>query len=165
VKRLVAVGLVLALGLVTVALAGEEPKQRPPMANGTFVSATLAGELVKWEIDLGGDAGKKTYEMSADVKVQYADKDGVKQAQSIRAAAGRDFREKEGMVVAKGKFASAKIDGEQVVVTITPAEGDKPLVVNLPVKLSVMYQEADGKLTAFGIGVPRAPRPPKAEGK
>lgn len=152
----------LALAVASLAIAGEEPKQRPNFGAGTFVSAEVAGEVVKWTVDLGGDAGKKTLEMSADVKVQYLEKEGVKQAQGIAAAAGRDFREMEGAVVAKGKFASAKLDGEKVVVSIK-AEGDKALDVVLPAKVGVVYREQEGKLTLFRIGVPRPPRAPKAE--
>ena len=42
--------------------------------------------------------------------------------------------------------------------TIAPAEGE-PLAVVLPKQLSVWYREGeDGKLSAWGIGVPRPPR-------
>jgi hypothetical protein len=159
VRKCVVVGMVLALAWATTVLGGERPK----FATGTFVSAELADAVVKWTIDLGGDAGKKVYEMTADVKTQYVEKEGVKEAQAIRAAAGRDFKEKEGAVVAKGKFKSATLKDENVVVTITPAEGEKALEVTLPKKVAVMYREGDeGKLIAISVGVPR---PPKAEGK
>ena len=155
----------LAVALACVAVAGEETKQRPSSAAGAFVSAELAGEVVKWQLDLGADAGKKTYEMTVDVKVTYTEKDGVKEASTIRRAAGPDRPAREGTVVAKGKFVSAKLDGEKVLVTIKPAEGDKDLEVTLPKQLSVYYRDEDGKLTAYGIGMPRAPRTPKAEEK
>jgi hypothetical protein len=63
------------------------------------------------------------------------------------------------MTVAKGKLASAKLQGDNVLVTITPAEGEKALEVTLPKKLTVMYREEGEKLTAVGIGVPRPPAP------
>jgi len=148
----------LAVALAGMAVAGEEQKQRPSAAAGTFVSAEIAGEVIKWQIDLGADAGKKTYEMTVDVKVTYAEKDGVKQASSIRRASGPDRPAREGTVVAKGKFVSAKLDGEKVLVTIKPAEGDKDLEVTLPKALSVYYREEDGKLNAYGVGIPRPPR-------
>jgi len=155
VKKLVVAGLVFALAWAAPILAGEE-RPRPKQATGTFVSAQLAGDVVKWELDLGQDAGKKTFEMSAEVKVIYTEKEGVKQAQSIRRAAGRDRPAKEGTVVAKGKFAAAKLQDENVLVTITPAEGDKALEFTLPKQLSAWYLEGDdGKVTVFGIGVPR----------
>jgi len=165
VRKLVASGLVVAMAWATAALAGEEPKKGPDFATGTFVSVEVAGEVVKWQLDLGGDAGKKVYEMAVEVKVQYTEKDGVKQASGIRRAAGRDFPAKDGAVVAKGKLASAKLDGEKVLVTITPAEGDKALEVVLPAKLTVVYRKEGEKLAAFGIGIPRPPREPKAETK
>jgi hypothetical protein len=153
VRKFVAVGMVLAVAWATTALGGQ-PGQRPSQATGTFVSAELAGEVVNWQLDLGQDGGKKTYEMAAEVRVQYAEKDGVKQAQSIRGAAGRDFPQREGTVAAKGKFASAKLQGESVLVTITLSEGAKALEVTLPKQLAVRYREGDGgKLTAFSIGV------------
>ena len=165
-RKLVMVGLVLGLAWAMTARAGEETKQRPTVAAGAFVSAELAGDIVKWTLDLGGDAGKKVFELTADVKVQYIEKEGVKQAQGIRAAAGRDFRELEGAVVAKGKFASAKLDGEKVLVTITPAEGDKALEVTFPKQIAAMYRTGeDGKITVLGVGLPRAPRAPKGEAK
>ena len=162
-RACVVVGLVFAVACM--AMAGEEPKVRPNFGTGTFVSAEVAGEVVKWQLDLGGDAGKKTLEMAVEVKVQYLEKEGVKQAQSIRAAAGKDFREMEGAVVGKGKFVSAKLDGEKVLVAIKPAEGDKNLEVVLPAKLMVVYRQDGEKLTAFSIGVVRTPRTPKAEAK
>lgn len=148
----------LAVVLAGVAVAGEGQRQRPNAAAGAFVSAEIAGEAVKWQIDLGADAGKKTYEMTVDVKVTYAEKDGVKQATSIRRAAGRDFPAREGTVVVKGKFVSAKLDGEKVLVTIKPEGGDKDLEVTLPKALTVYYREEDGKLNAYSVGVPRPPR-------
>lgn len=159
-RKLVVVGLMLAMAWATTALAGET-RRRPDRAEGTFVSAQLAGDLVKWELDLGQEAGKKTFEMAADVKVQYTEKEGVKQAQSIRRAAGRDRPAREGTVVAKGKFASAKLQDEKVLVTITPAEGEKALEVTLPKQLNVWYRKGDdGKVTVYSIGVPRTrPRP------
>jgi hypothetical protein len=158
VRKLVVLCSVLAMAWATTTMAGEEGA-RPKQATGTFVSAELAGDLVKWQFDLGQDAGKKTYEMAVEVKVQYAEKEGAKQAQGIRPAAGRDFRDREGMTVAKGKLASAKLQGDNVLVTITPAEGEKALEVTLPKKLTVMYREEGEKLTAVGISVPRPPAP------
>ena len=157
-------GLALALACVSLVLAADNSTmKRPPMATGTLASLAVAGDVAKWEIDLGADAGgKKTYEMTADVQVAYKEKDGAKQALTIRSAKGREFKAKEGIVVAKGKLASAKVGADNVVVTITPSEGDKPLEVTLPLKVTVMYKEEDGKLTAMGIGVPR---PPKTETK
>lgn len=152
-RACVVVGLVLALACV--ALAGEEPKARPNVASGTFVSAELAAETIKWQLDLGADAGKKTYEMAAEIKVQYLEKEGVKQAQAIGAAAGRDFRELEGAVVAKGKFASAKLDGDKVTVTIALPEGGKTLDVVFPAKLMVIFRQDGEKLTAYRIGIAR----------
>jgi hypothetical protein len=163
-RKLVVVGLMLGLAWATTALAGED-RPRPPQKTGTFVSAELAGEVVKWQLDLGEDAGKKTYEMSADVKVTYAEKEGVKQGIWVRPAAGRDRPAREGTVVVKGKFASAKPQGENVLITITPAEGEKALEVTFPKKLAVMYREEEGKVTVFGIGVPRPPATPKPETK
>ncbi len=161
-RACVVVGLIAALACM--AVAGEEPKARPSFGAGTFVSAEVAGDVVKWQIDLGGDVGKKTLEMTAAVKLQYVEKEGVKQAQSIRPAASeRGFRELEGAVVAKGTVTGAKLDGEKVLVSIKPAEGEKALEVVLPAKVGVAYREQDGKLTLFSIGIPRAPRPPKAE--
>ncbi len=162
-RACVVVGLVFALACM--AVAGEEPKQRPNSAAGAFVSAELAGEVIKWQLDLGADAGKKTYEMTADVKVTYAEKDGVKEASSIRRASGRDFPAREGTVVAKAKFVSAKLDGEKVLVTAKLAEGDKELQVTLPKQLTVYYREEEGKLNAYSVGIPRPPRAPKAETK
>ncbi|HUT32294.1 MAG TPA: hypothetical protein VNE39_02335 [Planctomycetota bacterium] len=162
-RACVVVGLVFALACM--AVAGDAPRQRPNSAAGAFVSAELAGEVIKWQIDLGADAGKKTYEMTADVKVTYAEKDGVKQASSIRRAGGPDRPAREGTVVVKGKFVSAKLDGEKVLVTIKPAEGDKDLEVTLPKQLSVYYREEGGKLLAYGIGVPHTHSTPKAEAK
>ena len=156
-RRLVVAGMVLALAWATTALAGED-RPRPKQATGDFVSAELAGDVVKWQIDQGQEAGKKTFELAAEVKVTYAEKDGVKQAQNIRAASGPDRPAREGTVVAKGKFASAKLQGENVLVTIT-TEGDKALEVTLPKKLSVYYREEEGKVTVFSIGVPRTARP------
>ena len=71
--------LILMLVFAALCLVGTLVIQAP---------AEVAGDVAKWTIDLGGDAGKKTYEMSVDVKVQYIEKEGVKQAQGIRAAAG-----------------------------------------------------------------------------
>jgi len=97
------------------------------------------------------------------VKLQYVEKEGVKQAQSIRPAASeRGFREVEGAVVTKGKVASAKLDGEKVVVSLK-AEGDKALDVVLPAKVGIVYSEQEGKLLLRSIGIPRPPRAPKAE--
>jgi len=154
----VLLGLAMTLACGALVLAGEERKA-PSQATGTVVSATLAGDVIKWEIDLGADAGKKTYEMTADVQVAYTEKDGVKQATSIRSAKGREFKAKEGVTVAKGKFASAKVGDDGAVVTITPTEGDKALEVKLPKQVGVFYREGDdGKLLAMGIGVPRPPK-------
>ncbi len=150
----------LALAVACMAVAGEVTKERPNYGVGTFVSAEVAGELVRWQLDLGGDAGKKTFETSADVKVQYIEKDGVKQGQGIRGVGGKDFREREGAVVAKGKFASAKLDGEKVLVSIKLPEGDKSLEFVFPAKLIVFYRQEGEKLTALSItgGRPQAPK-------
>jgi len=155
------VSVVLALAWATTSQAGE--RVRPKDAAGAFVSAEIAGEVVKWELDLGADAGKKTFEMTVDVKVTYAEKEGVKEASSIRRAGGPDRPAHEGTVVVKGKFVSAKLDGEKVLVTITPAEGDKALEVVLPKQLTTYYREAEGKLLAYSIGLPRPPRTPAAK--
>jgi len=162
-RACVVVGLVCALACM--AVAGEGQRQRPNAASGAFVSAELAGEVIKWQIDLGAEAGKKTYEMTAEVKVTYSEKEGVKEGRSIRRASGRDFPAREGTVVVKGKFVSAKLDGEKVLVTVKPAEGDKDLEVTLPKQLSVYYREEEGKLNAYGVGIPRPPRAPKADVK
>ena len=156
VRKLMLVSVVLALAWAATSEAG----QRTPPVSGAFVSATLDGAVIKWELDLGGDAGKKTYEMTVDVQVTYAEKEGVKEGQRIRQAGGPDRPAREGTVAVKGKFVSAKLDGEKVMVTIKPAEGDKDLEVVLPKKLSVYAREQEGKLTAFSIGIPRPPRPP-----
>ena len=157
-RKLLLGSAVLALACAATSLAAER-RQRPEQAAGTFVSAELAGDIIKWQLDLGEDAGKKTFEMAADVSVRYAEKDGVKEAQTIRRASGRERRAREGTVSVKGKFVKAELqkDKEKVLVTITPAEGEKPpLVVTLPKKLSVWYRKAeDGKVTVYGIGVPR----------
>ena len=158
-RKLLLGSAVLALACAATALAAER-RQRPEQAAGTFVSAELAGDIIKWQLDLGEDAGKKTFEMAADVSVRYAEKDGVKEAQTIRRASGRASRAREGTVTVKGKFVEAKLqkDKEKVLVTITPAEGEKPadLVVTLPKQLSVWYRKGeDGKVTVYGIGVPR----------
>ena len=160
-RKLAVVGAVVALGWATMAHGGE--RRRPSQAAGAFVSADLADEVVKWQLDLGEEAGKKIYEMAADVSVTYTEKDGVKEASSIRRASGRQRPAREGTVVVKGKFVSAQLkEGEdKVLVTIAPAEGEKPaaLEVVLPKQLSVWYREGeDGKLSAWGIGVPRPPR-------
>jgi len=163
VRKLLLVSAVLGLACAATSLAGER-RQRPKRATGTFVSAKLEGDVIKWQLDLGQDAGKKTFEMTADVRVRYAEKEGVKQAQSIRRAGGREFRAREGTVTVKGKFVAAKLQGEKVLVTVTPAEGEKaaPLEVTLPKQLSVWYREGkEGKLTAYGIGVPRQRGRPK----
>ncbi len=152
----------LALAIASMGMAGEAPK-RPggSFGQGTFVSAEVAGEVVKWQIDLGGDAGKKTLEMSAAVKVQYVEKDGVKQLQRMMPAASeRNFRDMEGAVVTKGTVTGAKLDGEKVVVSLK-GEGDKALDVILPLKVGVFYTEQEGKLLLRSIGVPRPPRTPR----
>lgn len=156
-RACVVVGLVFAL--VCAAMAGEGTKERPNFGTGTFVSAEIAGEVVKWQLDLGvgGEASKKTFEMPVEVRVQYIEKEGVKQGLGIRGVGGKDFREREGAVVAKGKFASAKLDGEKVLVSIK-TEGDKSLDVVFPAKLMVIYRQEGDKLTAFGISAPRTPR-------
>jgi hypothetical protein len=159
-KALVSATAILALAWAATVAAGEE-RQRPSSASGAFVSAELAGEVINWQLDLGQEAGKKTYEMTVDVKVAYSEKDGVKQGQSIRRAAGRDLPPRPDTVVVKGKFVSAKLQDDKVLVTITPAEGDKPLEVVLPKQLSVWYREEGGKLTAYSVGIPRPPRQPK----
>jgi len=156
-RKHVAFGFVLTLAWATAVLAADAPK-KGIQATGTFVSAQLAGDVVKWEVDLGADAGKKTFEMTADVQVAYTEKDGAKQATGIRSAKGREFKAQEGVTVAKGKFASAKVEGDSVLVTITPTEGDKALEVKLPKQVSVRYTEAEGKLVAMSIGVPRPPK-------
>ena len=158
----VAVGLMFAVACT--ALAGEEPKERAKQATGTFVAAELAGEVVKWQIDLGGDAGKKTYEMAAAVRVTYTEKDGAKQGQSIRGASAPDRAPREGTVAAKGKFTSAKVQGDNVLVTVA-LEGDKTLEVTLPKKLQVRYREEGAKLTASSIGIPRTRPAAKGEAK
>lgn len=156
-RKLAVIGAVVALAWAMMAYGGE--RRRPSQAKGAFVSAEVADEVIKWQLDLGEEGGKKTYEMSVDVKVQYAEKEGVKEASSIRRAGGRDRPAREGTVVVKGKFVSAKLQEEKVLVTITPAEGEKPLQVVLPKQLSVWYREGDdGKLTVYGIGAPRPPR-------
>ena len=90
-KRLVLVSVVVAVACAATALAGER-RQRPKRATGTFVSAELAGDIVKWQLDLGEDAGKKTFELTAEVSVRYVEKDGVKQAQIVRRTGGRSHR-------------------------------------------------------------------------
>ena len=156
VRKLVMVGAVLAMVWSAQALAGEE-RQRPTPASGTFVSAALEGDVLKWTLDLGQDAGKKTYEMTAEVRADYVEKEGVKEAQRIRRTGGREMPAKEGVTAVKGKFVSAKLDGEKVIVSIMPAGAEKAVEVTLPKLLSVYYREAEGKLNAFSIGVPRPP--------
>jgi hypothetical protein len=159
-RTLVVVGVVVvAMACATTALAGEQ-RTRPDFATGDFVSAKLAGEIVTWEFDLGEDAGKKTYEMDAAVRVQYTEKDGVKEGTGIRLAEGRDFRARDGAVVVKGTFVSALLKDEKVVVTITP-EGEKPepLAVTLPTKLMIVSRkDEEGKAKVLGIGPPRTRR-------
>jgi len=155
-KKLVAAGLIVAMAVGATAMAAEK-RTRPDFATGTFVSAKLADKAITWEFDLGGDAGKKTYEMGAAVKVQYAEKDGAKEATGIRLADGRDFRAKDGTTIVKGAFVSATLKDEKVVVTITP-EGEKaePLTVTLPTKLSIVSRkDKEGKVKVLGIGLPR----------
>jgi len=155
-RKLVTLGLMMAMAVGATALAGEK-RTRPDFATGTFVSAKLADKAIAWEFDLGGDAGKKTYEMGAAVKVQYAEKDGAKEATGIRLADGRDFRAKDGTTIVKGAFVSATLKDEKVVVTITP-EGEKaePLTVTLPAKLRIVSRkDAEGKVKVLGIGLPR----------
>ncbi len=154
----------LASALAAMAMAGEATKTKGASATGAFVSAEVAGDVVKWQLDLGGDAAKKTFEMSVGVTVTYAEKDGVKQGQSIRPGAGPDRPAREGTVVAKGKFVSAKLDGEKLLVTVKPAEGDKDLEVTLPKQLLVYYRDENGKLNASIVIAPR-PRTSKAEPK
>jgi len=99
--------------------------------------------------------------MTVDVKAQYTEKDGVKEASSIRRTGGRSRPPREGTQVLTGKCVSAKPQGEKVLVTITPAEGENPAAVEvvLPKQLAVYYREGEeGKLTAYGIGIVRPPR-------
>jgi len=163
VRTLVVASAILSLAVMAAAFAGEE-RQRPPTATGAFVSAELAGETIKWQLDLGADLGKKTYEMPAAVEVRYIEKEGAKPAAQTVRRTGRDFPLREGQKAVKGTFVSAKLDGEAVLLTIKPAEGDKNLEFTLPKQLTVMYREEGGKLNAFSVGVPRTPREPRAKG-
>jgi hypothetical protein len=163
--RHVIVGLALALAAVwtTTAVAGEARKGGT-RATGTVVSVKIEGEATQWEVDLGAEGGKKTFEMPVEVRVLYTEKDGAKQALRIMRTGGRTFTPKEPMQLATGKITAAKVEGENVLVSVTPTEGEKPAAVEvkLATKVSVSYREGEGgKLMAYGIGVPRTPR--KAE--
>ena len=164
-RRHLVFGSIVMLAWATTVLAAEDDK-RPTRAAGTVVSATLDGGLIKWEVDLGQEAGgKKALEMTADVRALYTEKDGVKQALRIFRAGGREFTPKEGQTLVTGKVTAAKVDGDTVLITVTPSAGEKPaaLELKLPTKVSVGYREGEGgKLALWSIGVPR---PPKAENK
>ena len=110
-------------------------------------------------VSMAQDApGKKTFETTVDVQAQYTEKEGVKAASFIRRTGGRARPPKEGTLVLAGKFVSAKLDGENVLVSIKPAEGEA-VEVALPKQLAAYYREGEGgKLEAFGIGIPRPPR-------
>lgn len=160
VRTLAAVAVALTVAWATMAHAGEQ-RARPSRAMGAFVSAEIAGDVVNWQLDLVEKGGQKTYEMTVDVQAQYVEKDGVKEASSIRRTGGRSRPPREGTQVLAGKFVSAKLQGEKVLVTITPAEGENPAPVQvvLPKQLATYFRAGEeGKLTAYSIGIVRPPR-------
>ena len=154
----IAVALTVAWAMMA---HGGEQRARPTQAAGAFVSAEIAGDVVKWQLDLVEKGGQKTYEMTVDVQAQYVEKDGVKEASSIRRTGGRSRPPREGTKVLVGKFVSATLKDEKVVVSITPAEGENAAAVEvvLPKQLAVYHRAGEeGKLMAYSIGIVRPPR-------
>ena len=135
-------------GLVTSALAQQEKKQRrgkPEKVSGTFVSASVEGGQVELKIDT--DDGEKTYQMSASVVALCREKNGQKLARMIRVSRGRRAPQPKGnMQVVQGDIQSAALQGNKVVVTIKPAEGEATSVA-LTSNVSVLCRQ--GKAMAI----------------
>jgi len=126
-KMWFAVATLAIVGLVTGALAQEQEKKRRggklEKVTGTFVSATVEGGNVQLKIST--DDGEKTYEMPATVVAICREKNGQKLARMIRVSRGRKAPQAKGnMQVVQGDIQSAALQGNKVVVTIKPAEGE-----------------------------------------
>ena len=144
-----AVATLAIVGLVTSALAQEQEKKRRggklEKVTGTFVSATVEGGNVQLKINT--DDGEKTYGMSATVVAICREKNGQKLARMIRVSRGRKAPQAKGnMQVVQGDIQSAALQGNKVVVTIKPAEGEATSVA-LTSNVSVLCRQ--GKAMAI----------------
>lgn len=156
-----AIAILAIAGLVTSALAQQEKKQRRgklEKVTGTFVSATVENGTVTVKINI--DDGEKTYEMSATVVAICREKNGEKLARMIRVSRGGKAPQPKGnMQVVQGDIQSAVLQGNKVIVTIKPAEGEAT-TVSLTARINVLCRE--GK--AVGIASAGGAKRRKAEG-
>jgi hypothetical protein len=146
-RLLVLAGFAAAWVLAGDALAAgnrEKPKQEE--AIGKFVSATLAADVIQWKLAMEADGVEKTFEMAADVSINYTEKNGQKHASSIAPTVKKAPEAKGKRLVASGKFVSAALQGQDVAVTIKVAEHDQ--VFLLLQRLEVRYTQQAGKLVA-----------------
>lgn len=173
-------GLVLAIaGQATAREGGEggkkrkaergegKKRQKPERAQGTLEAASLKGGNIEWTVaveDEDGGKASKTFQMSANVLVAYAERDGTNHARMIRAA-GRKTPEGKGKTqFAQGTFVQAAVAGDAATLTIKVGDEEKPFQMGTAVK--VAYRAAgDGTLTALIIGGGRPPRKAKGEGR
>ena len=148
-KMSFAVAALAIVAMATAALAQQQEKKRRggklERVTGTFVSATVENGTVTLKVNT--DDGEKTYEMSATVLAICREKNGQKLARMIRVSRGRRAPQPKGnMQVVQGDIQSAALQGNRVVVTIKPAEGEATTVA-LTSNVSVLCRQ--GKAMAI----------------